>query len=106
MFSAMAPSNRPVTSGTFPPWSGGSDALHSGRLQAFSDLAFTVPRPHREGVQKVRQIMEIRRGTAVSEAEAEEVLGRIITVAYYINLINLGCFDTDSTLENPTTTKN
>ena len=62
---------------------------------------FTFPQPDAEGIARVQEIYLNKCGKAISEADAREVLSRVMR---YLYLLNFTCSTTESTPENPTTT--
>lgn len=62
---------------------------------------FVFPQPDAEGIAKTQEVYLNKVGHALTEAEAREVLSRVMR---YLYVLNFPCFDTDSTQENPTTT--
>ena len=59
------------------------------------------PQPDAEGIARVQEIYLNKCDKAISEAEAREVLSRVMRYLYLLNFI---CSATESTPENPTTT--
>ena len=62
---------------------------------------FVFPQPDAAGIAKTQELYLNKVGHALTEAEAREVLSRVMR---YLYVLNFPCFYTDSTPENPTTT--
>ncbi len=74
------------------------------RLPSDTDLAFVLPQPTAGGIAKLQTLYTAKYSRALSDDEAREILSHLITIVYNSYLIQLEC-DTDSTPENPTTTR-
>lgn len=62
---------------------------------------YVFPQPDAEGIARVQEIYLNKCDKTLSEAEAREVLSRVMR---YLYLLNFTCSTTVSTPENPTTT--
>ena len=52
------------------------------------DLSFGMPSPSPEGTQRMKAIIEKRRGSEVSDAEAEDALRRVISIVWHLYFID------------------
>lgn len=77
------------------------DMTRSPSLPNRTSTEFIFPQPDAEGIARVQEIYLNKCDKAINEAEAREVLSRVMR---YLYLLNFTCSTTESTPENPTTT--
>ncbi|MCC6687208.1 MAG: hypothetical protein IT205_09495 [Fimbriimonadaceae bacterium] len=73
----------------------------SPSLPSRTSTEFMFPHPDAEGIARVQEIYLNKCDKAISEAEAREILSRVMR---YLYLLNFTCSTTESTPENPTMT--
>ncbi|MBS1722975.1 MAG: hypothetical protein JSS66_08495 [Armatimonadetes bacterium] len=58
--------------------------------KSYDEFLFLMPQPTPEGTERLRKIMEERRGQPVSDAVAEEALRRVITLVWHLHGLDQG----------------